>query len=209
MTENNCCAPNTNKSKSVLSGLVYGLIPHSVCIAFVVFSIIGATFATTVFKKFLLLPYFFEILVGISLAFATLSAIIYLKRKKELSLGGVRTNWGYLGILFGTTIVVNLLFFFVIFPWTANIKGALGQKQAAAQTQALSTLTLQVQIPCTGHASLIIDEIKNVSGVKSVEFQAPNTFSVHYDSTQTNPIKISTLEIFKTFPVAVLDQERK
>jgi len=200
----NCCQPRGEKLKGLLPGVLYGLLPHSFCIAFVIFSVIGATAATTVFKKFLLIPNFFEILVGVSFFFATLSAIIYFRRKNQLSVKGVKGNLGYLGILFGTTIAVNLLFFFVIFPAVANLKPAskvvLGNTGNAGN---LKELTVKVQIPCSGRAPLIIDELKKNPGVGEIKFQLPSQFVVSYDSSKTNPEEILSAEIFKSFPVVL------
>lgn len=89
MSDKDCCQPSKENEKfGGIKGILYGLLPHTFCIAFVVASIIGATAATAFFKKFLLLPYFFEILVGLSLVFATLSAVFYLKRNSLFSVGG-------------------------------------------------------------------------------------------------------------------------
>lgn len=149
-----------------------------------------------------MIPYFFEILIGLSLIFATISAILYLKRKEELSFRGIGKNFKYLVILFGTTILVNLFFFFVIFPWTTN----LGEKQKVGvlgEVRSLREGTLQVKIPCSGHASLIIGEIKKVPGVESVKFVMPDKFIVNYDPTKTDLGEILKLEIFKTFPAVL------
>jgi len=63
-----CCRSNQTgrKDKSFFQGVLYGILPHSFCIAFVILSIIGATAVATIFRKFLLLPYFFEMLIGLS-----------------------------------------------------------------------------------------------------------------------------------------------
>ncbi|MCK9393489.1 hypothetical protein M0Q03_01670 [bacterium] len=86
-----CCSTNTKNEKvnGFSSGLLYAIIPHSFCILFVVLSIIGATFATQILRQFLLLPYFMPILIGLSLLFALISAIFYLKRINSLSWKGI------------------------------------------------------------------------------------------------------------------------
>lgn len=201
----NCCLPRREKPKGLSSGILYGLLPHSFCIAFVVFSIVGATAAATIFKKFLLIPNFFEILIGLSFFFATLSATVYLKKKKELSVKGVKGNKKYLGILYGTTVLVNLLFFFVIFPAVANFRISnrvvLGNVRVTGD---MEEMTIKVQIPCSGHAPLIIDELRKNSGVREVKFQMPNQFIISYDSSKVSPGEILSAEIFKSFP-ATLD----
>lgn len=203
MSDKNCCRPPKEKLGGI-KGILYGLLPHTFCIAFVVASIIGATAATAFFKRFLLLPYFFEILVGLSLVFATLSAVWYLKRNSLFSVGGVKSKWRYLSILYGTTILVNLLFFSVIFPRVANL--SYGRNTVLSQTGNISQVTIQVQIPCSGHAPLIIDELKKLPGIGEIKFQMPNRFAVNYDSSKTDPGKIVSAEIFRSYPAIVVSE---
>ncbi len=193
------------KDKGFLQGVFYGILPHSFCIAFVVFSVLGATVASTIFRKFLLIPYFFEALIGLSFIFATISAIIYLKKKEGLSVRGIRESRGYLGILYGTTVAVNLLLFLVVFPATANT-GTIGKRReirVMGESQGLKTIILAVKIPCSGHASLISGEIRNIGGIGGVKFSLPNLFEVSYDSKITNVNEILGLEIFKTYPAVI------
>lgn len=202
--KNDCCSSveggaERKDKKGLLAGIVYGLLPHSFCIAFVVFSVIGATTGALIFKRFLLIPYFFQILVLISFVFATISAIIYLKRNGILSWQGIKRKQRYLTILYGTTILVNLLFFFIVFPAVANV--SFGKQVSAAEAGA--NLTLEVQIPCSGHASLIMGELKKLDGIGNVKFRMPNLFDVSYNPQKTTPEKIAGLEIFKEFKVVV------
>lgn len=193
----------TNKTNNgFLHGILYGLLPHSFCIAFILFSVIGATAATTIFKSLLLIPNFFQILIAISFIFAAISAAIYLRRKNKLSLGGIRENKGYLGILFGTTIAVNLLLFLVIFPAVAN-RGTVRGVGEIRYIGEIKTINLAVKIPCSGHASLIIGEIRKVGGVRDVSFSLPNVFTVSFDPQETNQEEILQLPIFKSFPAVL------
>ena len=197
-----CCQPSKENEKlRGIRGILYGLLPHTFCLAFVIASIIGATVATAFFKKLLLLPNFFEILVGLSLVFATLSAVFYLKRNSLFSVKGVKSKWKYLSILYGTTILVNLLFFSVIFPRVANL--SYGRSIILSQTGNVSQVTIQVQIPCSGHAPLIIDELKKLPGIGEIKFQMPNQFTVGYDSSKTNPGEIISAEIFQSYPATL------
>ncbi|MGB9707026.1 MAG: hypothetical protein ACPLXP_03075 [Microgenomates group bacterium] len=178
-------------------------MPHTFCLAFIVFSIIGATIATTVFRKILLLPYFFWILLGISFLFATVSAIIYLRRDTCCSAGGAKKHWKYLLVLYGTTIVINLLLFLVIFPLTTNIKSKNAPNVLSAQAK-ISSITLQVAIPCSGHAPLISGELQKIPGVTEVKFRLPNFFDIKFDQNKTSSEKILGLEVFQTYKAEIL-----
>jgi len=91
--EKSCCiAVKDKKSKGILSGILYGLIPHFFCIAFAIFSIIGAVTATAFMKRFLLIQNFFYFLVFISLLLATASSAIYLKKSNCLCAYGIRNK---------------------------------------------------------------------------------------------------------------------
>lgn len=190
-----CTTAKNNPNKGFLSGILYGLIPHTFCIAFILFSIIGTVAATAFFKKFLMIPYFFHFLVFVSLLLATISSVIYLKRMNCLCVSGMKRKWKYITILYSTTILINLLMFFVIFPALTNISpgNAVGNYPA--------DLSIAVQIPCSGHAPLIVDELKKDSGVGSVIFKMPDIFKIKYDPEKTSPEKIASLEIFKTYKV--------
>ncbi len=193
---NLCCQTSKNNSpRGILSGVFFGLIPHAFCIAFILFSVLGAVGATAVVKKFLLFPYFFHFLILVSLLLATLSSAVYLKKNYCLCVAGVKNKWRYVTTLYSATILVNLLMFFVVFPALANIS----PKNATDTTANLADLSLSVQIPCSGHAPLIIDELKKENGVSSIAFQLPNIFKIQYDSQKTSPEKITALEIFKTY----------
>lgn len=215
--QKSCCSQTNLKKnkKGFCIGILYGILPHTFCIAFILFSVIGATTATIFFKKFLLNPYFFHILIGISFIFATLSALLYLKRNGILSIQGVKRKWRYLFTLYGTTIFINLVLFLVIFPIVANLNS--GSSLAAAiitafggqgteLTDSGSLLTLKVNIPCPGHAPLIIDELKGIEGVKVVKFKFPNLFDVVYDSERTSKQLILSLEVFNIYKATVIEE---
>lgn len=193
-----CCKINNkNKDKGILKGILYGLVPHTFCILFVVFSIIGAVSLTAVFKKFLLIPYFFHFLIFLSFIMATISAIVYLKRNDCLCGQGIKRKWKYLTILYGITIFVNMFMFSYVFPVLANINS----KNLVFEDT--TNLSITVQIPCSGHAPLIIDELKKDPGIKNIVFSMPNKFKIDYDPKQTNPQKISSMEIFKTYTCTI------
>ncbi len=199
--QNSCCGPvngsNADK-KGFLKGIAYGILPHSFCIAFVIFSAMGAVGATALAKDILLIPYFFEFLIILSFVFATFSAVIYLKSKKCLCVSGIKSRWKYLTILYSATILVNLLMFFVVFPAMANV--SYGKMPTGESDVSLS---LAVQIPCSGHSFLVINELKKIEGVSSVKFKLPNIFEVTYDPQKVSYQQIISPEIFKTYEAIV------
>lgn len=198
--EKDCCAViKNNSNKGILSGVLYGLVPHTFCIAFILFSIIGAVTATALLKKVLLIPYFSYLLIFISLLLATISSAIYLKKTGCLCASGIKNKWKYITTLYSTTILINLLMFFVVLPALANIN----LDNTVNQNEYVTNLSINVQIPCAGHAPLIIDELKKDNGVGFVQFRIPNIFEIKYDQNKTSPEKIVSLEIFKTYKATI------
>ena len=201
----NCCNNKTEeKKKGFLSGLLYGLAPHTFCIAFIIFTVLGSTVATAFLKPLLLNPYFFYILIVLSFIFATISAVIYLKRNGILSSQGAKRKWKYLSVLYGTTISVNLLFFMIIFPAVANLNLNPTRMTASIKNVSLTPITLEVSIPCPGHAPLITGELKKVNGVEGVSFEFPNLFKVTYDSTKTSEKDLLSLEVFQEYKATIV-----
>jgi hypothetical protein len=198
--ENDCCKTNnTNKDRGVLKGILYGIIPHIFCIGFIVFSIIGAVSATAILKKFMMIPYFFYILFLLSFIMATVSAFLYLKKNGKASKQGIKNKWKYLVILYGVTILTNFFMFSYVLPALANINSA----NTNYNREQLSELSIKVQIPCSGHAPLIISELKKDSGIITVNFTTPDIFKIGYNPKQTSPDKIIAMEIFKTYKAAI------
>lgn len=197
-----CCCPKPNKEKKgFLAGLTYGLIPHLGCIIFVILSIIGATTATAFIKPLMIKSWFFYLLIAISFGFATLSALIYLKKNHSLSWNGLRHKKKYLTILYGTTLAINCLFFFVIFPYTANINT---QNNHLPEILNSPELNLAVSIPCSGHASLISGELYKINGISNVKYQLPNIFKIKFDPKKTSQDQILAIAIFQEFPAKII-----
>lgn len=198
------------KGNSVKQGIIYGLIPHIGCIAFIIGSVLGVTVLTQFFRPLLLNPYFFDYLVILSLGFATLSSIIYLRKNGLLSTAGAKRKWKYLSTMYGSTIGINLLLFLVIFPLLANVSFATPTGSILALsgsgTTSLSSLKLQVDIPCSGHATLISGDLKTISGVIGIQFSLPNVFDVTYDSSKTSKQQILALDVFKTYKATALSE---
>lgn len=202
--------PAKARRRGFWQGLVYGLLPHTFCILFIVFSVVGATAATTVLQRVLYVPYLFQIIVVLSLAFATLSAAFYLKRNGLLSREGILFKRNYLTVMFATTLGINLLFFLVVFPMVANAGLRLNNKAAAAVADqsevaaAQAILTLQVSIPCSGHAPLITGELKKLPGITALQYRLPDRFVITYDTRQVTLEQILDLSVFHEFPARVL-----
>lgn len=191
--------------KNLLQGLMYGLIPHIGCIIFIIASIVGSTVAMQFFKPLLMNRYIFYILILISVVFATISSGIYLRKNNLLSLAGIRRKWKYLSAMYGSTVGINALLFFLIFPLLANV-GTSVTGFAVVPGGDLASIKLSVDIPCPGHAPLISNELKTIDGVKGTQFNFPNNFDVVYDSTQTSKQEILSLEVFETYKPTVLDE---
>ena len=194
-----CCKPTKDKkSKTILGGIAYGLIPHIGCIMFIIGSILGATVLMQFFRPLLMNRYIFHYLILISIGFATLSSFLYLRKHKYLSWQGIKKKKGYLSIMYGSTIGINLVLFILIFPFLANFTGA-----AIDDTTGLSLMQIKVDIPCPGHAPLISNELQTVNGVKGSKYSFPNNFDVYYDSSQTSEQEILSLEVFEEYPAEV------
>jgi copper chaperone CopZ len=215
---------SSGKGRTVFQAIAYGLVPHIGCIGFIVATVLGVTVATELFKPLLLNPNFFYIMIGMSVLFATVSSIIYLKNQGFITLSRLgedleinisrntlQRKWKYLTTMYGTTIGINLLMFLFVFPMLANFSFAapgLPTGNAGLPDPSLSTIRLQVAIPCSGHAPLISGELKTLPGVRSVTFSGSNTFDVGYDSGVTSKADILALDVFKTYAATVVDESQ-
>ncbi len=211
--EMNCCKPkkgydenNENKKKTLMQGLIYGTIPHIGCIAFIIGSILGVTVLMKFFKPLLMNRYFFHILILISLMFATLSSILYLRKNNLFSFFGIKRKWKYLTIMYSSTIGINLILFMLIFPMLANVSTATGY--VITDTNNIGSVKLKVDIPCPGHAPLISEELKTIEGIASIKFSFPNNFDVKYDASVTSLSEISSLDVFKTYNIKEVNGEK-
>jgi hypothetical protein len=192
-----CCQNDRPRQQGVLSGIFYGLIPHTFCIAFVVLSLAGAVGGATLAKEFLMLPYFFLFLTILSLMSATLASFLYFKKNDCCNWRGIKKKYKYLITLYSVTIITNILVAYLIIPALTNGP----DRRVEYGANQLTLANIEVQIPCPGHAPLIIDELGKVSGVEDVSFQAPRTFKVAYNSQETSLESIEGAEIFKTFKI--------
>jgi len=202
-------SPNMNtKNRTLLEGIAYGLVPHIGCIAFIVGSILGVTVLMEFFKPVLMNRYFFHALMALSISFATLASVLYLKRNSLFSFAGAKRKWQYLSTMYGSTIGINLVLFMLIFPLLANVTtvSATGDVVALANPDDVSLLKISVDIPCPGHAPLISEELKSINGVMGIQFSFPNIFDVKYDSSLTSKSEMLSLDVFKEYPASVLEE---
>jgi len=199
-----CCDPKKRyKGNNPLMGLAYGIIPHIGCILFIVAAILGATVLMQFFRPLLMNRYIFHYLILISIGFATISSLLYLRRNKALSINGIKKKKSYLSIMYGSTVGINLILFIFIFPFIANITGNV----SAAEIEDLSVLEISVDIPCPGHASLISSEVETIDGVQGSKYSFPNDFEIYYNSSLTSKQEILSLEVFDEYPAEVLDEK--
>ena len=195
---------SSKRKNNILKTVAYGVGPHIGCIGFIIGSILGVSVLMQFFRPLLMSRYFFYELISLSIAFATISVTIYLKNNELLSLKGLKRKWKYVSITYGSTIGVNLALFLVIFPIIANISASSGENQIAIGS--IESITLKVNIPCSGHAPLISEEIKTIKGIHEVKYKVPNVFIVKYDSGKTNFNEILNLAVFKEYPVKLLNK---
>jgi len=92
----------------------------------------------------------------------------------------------------------------VIFPYLANFNRVKPAK--VKEIASLSSIILKVNIPCPGHAPLIIQELKKIEGVLDVEFTIPNLFEVKYDPSKTSKEKLLSLEVFNIYKATVINE---
>lgn len=184
----------------MLSGIIAGIVPHTFCILFIVFSILGASGALVFLKPFLLNSNFFYFLIILSFGFATFFAILYLAKNGILSLEGAKRKWRSLALMYGLTILTNVSLFLFIFPATANFN----RNQSQILENPTKEVVLEVAIPCSGHAPLVTDELKKINGIENIKFSLPNIFRISFDSNKTNEKEILNQGIFKNFKARVI-----
>ncbi len=202
--KNSCCdSKKEYKGSNPLVGIAYGIVPHIGCILFIVAAILGSTVLMAYFRPFLMNRYIFHYLILISIGFATMSSFFYLRKNKSLSWDGVKSKKGYLSIMYGSTVGINLVLFLFIFPLVASVSSGVDD------TSGLVALSISVDIPCPGHAPLISNEVKTITGVVGSEYSFPNDFEVYYDASKTTESEILGLEVFKAYPATKLSSNNQ
>ena len=84
----------TNKEYGFIKGIIYGLLPHTGCFAFIGLTALGLTAGATVLRP-LLNTYFFYGLIIFSLIITTISAIFYLRKNSSLTIEGIKKKKKY------------------------------------------------------------------------------------------------------------------
>lgn len=194
---------NHSKTSGFWRGLIAGFIPHSFCLLFIVFSTIGAVGASALIKKFLFLPHFFAFLIVCSFVFAIISAVLYLRRCGCFSWTGLKDKRRYLFLLFATTTIVNFLLMAVVFPSINKSQSATAV--AAGSLDNAQTIVVAIDIPCSGHAPLVINDLILVAGIESVDFITYNNLKIIYNPQLISIEQIRALEVFRSFPILAIN----
>lgn len=198
-----------DEKRGFFTGIKYAIIPHIPCCSFILFSILGVTFFTDLIKPLLLNTNFFYFLILLSILFASFSAFLYLKNHGLLNFNGIKKKWKYLTLLFSSTIAVNAFFFYFLFPAFTNLQiNENNIKENGKDNNKLDgLLVLKVAIPCSGHARLVINELKVVNGIKNVKYTFPDIFEITYDKKEVSKKEIMALDLFKDFPAEVIKED--
>ncbi len=202
--KSSCCGPKKDyDGKNLFKAISYALIPHIGCIAFIFAAILGTTVLMQFFKPLLMDRNIFYYLIAISVGFATMSSYFYLRKNNSLTIKGIKKRKSYLFIMYGSTVGVNIILFFFIFPFLANFTGVAGGEVTGS-----GILEISVNIPCPGHAPLISSELSTIIGVENVEYFFPNNFEIYYNE-KTNQKEILSLEVFREYPAELIRSSKK
>lgn len=182
-----CCKPK----RGIKEGFLAGALPHIGCFAIILFAILGTTIANSFFKRFFFNYYYLPIIFALSLGIATFSAFLYIKKFSDKS---IKRHWKYLAVLYSSVIIINLLMIYLIFPYTSNI--SLNSNTISERSKILN---LDFDIPCSGHAPLVISELKKVDGIENVKFISGKSFEIIYDPEKINKEQILKQDICKEF----------
>ncbi|MEK6935605.1 MAG: hypothetical protein AABW67_02370 [Nanoarchaeota archaeon] len=185
-----CCKP---KSRGIKAGLISGIIPHSGCIAIILFALLGVTAANTFFIKFLSYKYYIPSLFVASFFIASVAAFFYTRRFPDRR---IKSHWKYLAVLYSSIIIINLLMIYMIFPYATNLSSS---GNVISNLENTKTLKLSFEIPCPGHASLVVSELEKTSGIEKVKYLSGANFEVLYNPKEINKEQILEQDICKEF----------
>ena len=175
-----------SEEKGIIKGILFGLVPHIGCIAFIVFTLLGVGVAAAFFRPLLINKWAFPIMIGLSFLLAGVSSFFYLRKNCCVN------KKKYITIVFGSVILVNIIMFYLVFPFVANIN-------SNAVSDEGSIMKLSFELPCSGHVPLVIDELQKVQGIESVKNVGGYSFEVYYNPDLVDKEKILSQNICKEF----------
>ena len=109
--------------------------------------------------------------------------------------------------MYGSTIGINLILFFFVFPLLANVSSA-GETAYFENPENLRVAELKVNIPCPGHSFLISNELKTINGVIDVKYSFPDNFEVQYNKSQTSANDMLILDVFDEYPATLINDSQ-
>jgi len=99
-------------------------------------------------------------------------------------------------------LVIGIAIIGYVIGNNTNTSGSTINNGSKSQT---AKLTLEVSIPCSGHAGLIESEMQKLEGIENVSFRAPNLFDVYYNSDKISKENILSTGIFKEYPAKIVN----
>ena len=185
-----CCQ---KKSKGVKDGILSGIIPHAGCIAILLFAVLGGKIANSFFRKFLFNSYYLYIIFALSFVIAIISAFLYIRRFSDKR---IKSHRKYLIVLFSSVIIINLLMIYLVFPYATNLSGKVVKGDIGEESKILK---LSFDIPCSGHAPLVISELGKVEGIEGTKYISGKSFEVYYNPIKITKEQILSLDVCKEF----------
>jgi copper chaperone CopZ len=168
-----------DNGKGLVQGLLYGLIPHVGCIAFIIGSVLGVAVLMEFFRPLLMDRNFFNYLLGLAFVFATFSSALYLRNNGLLSIEGAKRKWKYLGAMYGSTIGINLLLFMFIFPLFAN-----------SPVAATSSSALELQCPVDGGPGCTTETLAGATEQQSGAQITGGSDPANFGTSQSAPVAL-------------------
>ncbi|MDP1728866.1 MAG: hypothetical protein Q8L27_01540 [archaeon] len=127
---------------------------------------------------------------------ATIVVYFYLKKNSALNNQGIKDKKYYLLAIYGMAIVFAVL---LTYSFTNDSPQQI-TGNAILENSNTAKMTLKVNIPCPGHAPLIINKLSQLKGIYNVDFSFPNEFEVTYDSSIITKEEILSADIFSEYP---------
>ncbi|MFA6399651.1 MAG: hypothetical protein WCW44_04785, partial [archaeon] len=121
-------------------------------------------------------------------------------------------------LVLGAIVLISLFFVFPMLtnsgsglPQVKNVTPQVASASSGIGVQNLSlegnfkTITIQVQIPCGGHTSLILSEVKKLNGVNSITPSNWNTFQITFNPTKITQEHILAAGVFQSYPAKLVN----